>query len=208
MNKKVIDLTRTLKDKMSVYPGDIGISVTQDKFFEHDKYNNFELKTGLHTGTHIDTPMHLGKSNQFISEYSMDKFIGKGIILDVRNEKIIKMKKEYQEIVHQNSIVLFFTGYDAHFGSNEYYENHPCIDIELCNFLLYKKVKMIGLDTPSPDKYPFEIHNMLFNEGILIIENLINMHELLGLENFDIFALPLKIEADSSPARVIAILKD
>jgi arylformamidase len=40
----------------------------------------------------------------------------------------------------------------------------------------------------------------------LIIENLINLEKLLG-KDFEIIALPLKIDAHGAPARVIAKVK-
>jgi kynurenine formamidase len=63
---------------------------------------------------------------------------------------------------------------------------------------------MVGMDMPSPDKYPFEIHKLLFDNGIYIIENLMNLDKLLGIKKFEVIALPLKIKADSSIARVVA----
>jgi kynurenine formamidase len=65
---------------------------------------------------------------------------------------------------------------------------------------------MLGLDTPTPDQSPFLIHKILLGNEILIIENLTHTEELLEFPNFEIIALPLKIDADGSPARVIAKL--
>ena len=60
------------------------------------------------------------------------------------------------------------------------------------------------MDTPSPDKYPYKIHKILLKEEILIIENLTNLEELLGVNNFDVIALPAKFYSDGAPIRVIA----
>lgn len=201
---KYIDLSHKIADRMPVYPGDINTNLTQDKFLSVDKYNNFKLETGMHTGTHIDSPMHLSENTEFISNFSLESFIGKGFVLDVRNKSIIGMKKEYLQLIPENSIVLFYTGHDLLYGSREYYEDFPCIDMELCEYLISKNVKMIGLDTPSPDKYPFEIHKKFFENGICIIENLTNLEKLNGVNEFEVIALPLKIDSDSSIARVIA----
>lgn len=69
------------------------------------------------------------------------------------------------------------------------------------------KVKMIGLDTPSPDKDPFDVHKYLFEHGVLIIENLTRLDQLLDYKSFEVIALPLNIKADSSIARVVARVK-
>ena len=116
------------------------------------------------------------------------------------------MKPEYDTLVKQNNIVLLYTGFDTHYGTKEYYENHPCVDIEFCNFLIEKKIKMIGMDTPSPDRFPFEIHKLLFKNNIYILENLTNLDQLLNVDKFEVIAFPLKIKADSSMTRAVARL--
>jgi kynurenine formamidase len=84
---------------------------------------------------------------------------------------------------------------------------YPVLTVAFTELLVMKQVKMIGLDTPSPDKYPFEIHKCLFQYKILITENLTNVEQLLNVKSFEIIALPLHIRADSSVARVIARVK-
>ena len=63
---------------------------------------------------------------------------------------------------------------------------------------------MLGMDLPSPDKYPFKIHKKLFDNDILIIENMTNLSQLLSVNNFEIIAFPLKIKAGASMTRVVA----
>ena len=62
------------------------------------------------------------------------------------------------------------------------------------------------MDLPSPDNYPFEIHKKLFANNILIVENLTNLSELIGVKDFDIIAFPLKIRAEASLVRVVACI--
>jgi kynurenine formamidase len=70
--------------------------------------------------------------------------------------------------------------------------------------LVEKKIKMIGMDTPSPDRYPFKIHKLLFENNIYILENLTNLDQLLNIDRFEVIAFPLKINADSSITRAVA----
>ncbi len=92
---KLIDLSHDIKDKMITHPYDDGVKLYQDKFLELHKYNNSRLEIGMHSGTHIDTPMHLTKRETPINKISLDKFIGRGCILDVRNEDMITYKDDY-----------------------------------------------------------------------------------------------------------------
>ena len=202
--EELIDLTHVIEDNMPVYPGDIRTNLFQTNYLSVNNYNNHRLDIGMHAGTHIDSPMHLTESNEYISEVSLESFIGDGCIIDVRNQPIIKMKTEYEELIKENSIVLLYTGLDKIYGRPEYYEDHPIIDVSLCKFLLKKNIKMLGIDMPSPDKYPFEIHKLLLQNKIYIMENLTNLDKLLRIKDFEVMAFPLKIKADASMTRVIA----
>lgn len=202
--KKLIDLSHNIVNDMSVHPYDDSVKLYQDKFLREDEYNNFRLEIGMHSGTHIDSPMHLTKNETFINEIDLDRFIGKGCLLDVRDQKIITFKETYSDIVCENDIVLLYTNHSSQYGKKEYYLDYPIIDKELAEFFIEKKIKMLGMDLPSPDDYPFEIHKMLFNHNILIIENLTNLAELLPIESFEVIAFPLKIRAEASMVRVVA----
>lgn len=201
---KLIDLSHVIEDNMPVYPGDIKTNLHQTKYLLADKHNNHRLDISMHSGTHIDSPMHLTDCKQYISELSLESFIAQGCVLDVRNQTIIKLKAEYDALIKSSSIVLLYTGYDAHYGTKEYYENHPCVDIDLCKLLIEKNVKMVGMDIPSPDRYPFEIHKLLFKNNIYVMENLTNLNQLLNVDKFEVIAFPLKLKADSSMTRAVA----
>ena len=200
----IIDLSQRIEHKMPIYPGDIETSLIQTKSLSSDYYNNHTLQTGMHTGTHIDAPMHLTDSKEYISDLPLDLFIGVGCVLDVRGRRIINMEPEYEELVKQNSILLLYTGWDRLYGTKGYYKDYPVVDKDFCDLMLRKNIKMLGLDMPSPDKYPFPIHKMLMEQGIVILENLANLGKLLDAHRFEVIALPLKIRADGSLTRAVA----
>ena len=129
-----MDLSQDIIDSMPVYPGDDAVTLYQNKCLDKDGYTSFNLGIGMHGGTHIDTPMHLINHETFINEIPLDRFAGKGCLLDVRNEKIIGFKQEYIDIVKENDIVLLFTNYSEYYGRDEYYTNHPVISEDLADF--------------------------------------------------------------------------
>lgn len=207
MIMKLIDLSHEIENNMPVYPGDIKTNLHQIKYLDTDKHNNHRLDISMHSGTHIDSPMHLTDCKQYISELSLKSFIADGCVLDVRNQAIIKLKAEYDTLIKENSIVLLYTGFDTYYGAKKYYENYPCMDIELCKFLIEKNIKMVGMDIPAPDRYPFEIHKLLFKNNIYVMENLTNLDQLLNIDRFEVIAFPLKVKADSSMTRAVARIK-
>jgi kynurenine formamidase len=203
-NCTYIDLTQTFIHRLPVFPGDIHPELVQHKSFKLDGYTDFNLSTGMHAGTHIDGPMHLTSIKQYLSEIPLDRFIGKGFLLDVRNQSVIRWENEYENQIEENSIVLFYTGFSPIFGKEEYFTNYPVFDMDLAEKLIQKNIKMLGMDSPSPDKEPYSIHKLLLSNMILIAENLMNLDKLLGISGFEVIALPIKINADSAMTRVIA----
>ena len=204
---KYIDLSYDIKSEMPVYPGDMELNSNKEKDYDKDGFNLYSFSTSMHVGTHIDAPLHMCKNKKFISEYSIDKFIGNAVLLDVRGEKVIEIKDEYYRDIKENDIVLLFTGWDSFYGKEEYYNNHPIVSEELAELLIKKKIKMLGMDMPSPDNHEYNIHKKLFENEIFILENLTNLNKLLYNEEIQVFAQPLKIQGEASLVRAIAVYK-
>lgn len=200
---RLIDLTHFMENDMPVFPGDDKFILKQDKFFTKDKYNNFILKSSMHVGTHLDSPMHMTDSSKTIDQYPLDYFCGKAIIINVLGEDIINYKEEYEKMIESDDIVFIHTGFDKYFKTKEYFLKYPVITTEFADLLIRKKVKLVGFDTPSPDYSPFSIHKVLLSNNIFIIENLCNLNLLLN-ESFEVFCFPLKVKADASLLRVVA----
>lgn len=194
--KHVIDLTHPINANMPTHPSDAPATLRQTP-------NDYQLTTGMHTGTHIDGPAHMLESSLKISSFPACYFMGPGVLIDARNKKIDATLFE-NRVIKPDSIVLVLTGHGKKIGKSGYYEDHPTISKDFAQELIPYKINMLGMDIPSPDNHPFEVHKLLLQKNILIIENLTNLELLLDVPEFTIAALPLKIEADSAPARVIA----
>jgi len=204
---KLIDLTHTINRKIAVFPGDDPIELKQIRTLNRDGFNNYRLSSGMHVGTHIDGPGHMTSDTRMMSDFAIDRFTGKGVLIDVRGEEKIAFRESFRTIIDKESIVLFYSGLDSQFGESDYFTTYPDISEELACFLTDQHVKIIGLDWVSPDHEPYPIHDILFKGGVMILENLTNLGQLLHETDFEVFAFPLKIEADSSIVRVVARVK-
>lgn len=125
----------------------------------------------------------------------------------MRGRPEIRLTKKEEKIIRKDDIVLFYTGFEKAYGTRYYYTNHPVVSPSVAKHLIEKRIKMMGLDAPSPDTYPFAVHQLLFNAGIFIIENICNLARITGESNVELMAFPLNIRSDSSPARVVAKIK-
>lgn len=201
---RYIDLSHSITHDMPVYPGDQPVGLEQIATLEETGHSNFLLSSGMHAGTHIDGPMHLTASLTRIAELPLDSFAGKGFLVKVVGQKIIDLPESAFNHLEPGSVVLFYTGFDQYFSQKAYYLSYPTISENTASILVKKQVKIIGMDSPSPDYAPYKVHDILLNNRVLIIENLTNLAALLPYQEFEVLAFPLKIRADSSPVRVVA----
>jgi len=200
---KIMDLSIPINDKTPVYPGDPKQEINQTAHIEKEGWNEHRLTFNTHFSTHIDAPYHMLKDGKKLSEYSLDKLIGEGVVIDVRNGFDLNILDNSQ--IKKDSIVLLWTGQTKKLYSG-YFENARFIPREFAEKLVKLGVKVVGLDSFSPDEPPFDVHKILLKHDILIVENLTNLDKLTG-GNFRVFILPLKLEnTDGAPCRVIALL--
>ena len=199
----LIDISHILNGNTPIFPGDYETKLSIHKNIESDYYNAYLLQSCLHTGTHIDMPTHLIHDDRTVVDFALDSFIGHGVLLDVRGEETIGMKPKYAEMIGEQDIVLLFTGCDAKYGQDEYFTHHPAVGDELAKFLLHRNIKMLGMDMPAPDYPPFSFHKDLLRNDIFVLENLANLQSLVGIDNFDVMAFPLKISAEASFVRAV-----
>ncbi len=201
---KYIDLTRTLIHNTPVYPGDPHPQLEQIAFYDKDGFNDFAITTGMHVGTHMDGPLHMLPDGKRLCEFHPEYFFGHGRLIDARNQALIDISLLDGEQIAKDEIWLVLTGFGRKFGTPEYYQSYPEITQAFAREANEKGIKIMGMDTPSPDSPPFAIHKLLLQNDILIIENLTNLEALIAYDAFDIIALPAKFDADSAPVRVIA----
>jgi kynurenine formamidase len=203
MTTNIIDFTREIYHNMPVYPGDKPIQLTQTSDLKKDGYNSYTLWMELHSGTHLDGLSHICEdTEEKVSDIPLEKLMGRGFIINAYGQETIDYKPEYENKIKSGSIVLIRTGFDEYWGSEKYFFDYPLISENMAKFLVHKKIIALGLDTPSPDKHPYDIHKMFFNNGIFIAENLVNLESAINIKNLQVFIVPLKIFSDSAPARV------
>ncbi len=200
---KIIDLTHTFNSNMPVYPGDPLAQLTQ---IDKDGIVDHQINSRMHVGTHIDAPLHMIKKGKRISQFPPEKFIGNGVLIDARNNEQIDVELLETVRIRDYDIVLILTGFGGKFRTkpSEYYNKYPVITEDLAKKLVNLGAKIVGMDTPSPDRTPYKVHKILLSKEILIIENLTNLEKLVGIKKFEIIALPAKLDTEAAMVRVIA----
>lgn len=198
----LIDLSVTLNQQTPVYPGDPATKIEPAGVMERDGYTDHYISTNTHTGTHIDAPLHMIADVKALDQIPIEQFVGPGRLIEVTDG--FNLESLEQANIQAGDIVLFHTGMSNHYHEPVYFEKYPVMSEEIAHWLVERKVKMIGVDAGSVDDVDgFPIHKILLAGNVLIVENLTNLYKLSGKE-FTVYALPMKLDIDGAPARVIA----
>lgn len=192
---------------MSVFPGEAEPTIVRDALPEEAGYVTHRLESNMHTGTHIDGPFHIKSDLLTIDRFPIGLFAGRAAVIDVRGLPEITMQSEWEPLFRTNKIVLFCSGYDVEWGTENYYYGYPEFDTKIAEALVRCGVRIAGFDSPSPDKAPFGFHSIFLHEERFLVENLTNLGQLIGNENVTFTAFPLKIEAEASLIRAVAMIE-
>lgn len=197
---KIHDLTCTISQDMRVYPGD-----PQPKFSPHAtiKDNNANvtgITLGSHTGTHVDAPWHFLREGNSIDTEPLQKFIGEAVVIDASGRNKIAAENFSNYDIKSDDIVLIYT------GTGDRLRDFAYLDVSAAEWIIKHKVKCVGIDTASVEKYGDKaapVHKMLLGMQIGIIENLANLSQFVNRRMFFV-CLPLPLKGiDGSPARAV-----
>ena len=206
---KIHDVSLLISEDLPIWPGDPGISMTLASSLNHgDDANVTRLEMGVHTGTHIDAPIHFEAEGMSIDELSLDTLIGpcrvfdlSGIVEDIGCEALKSL--DFTGATR----VLFKTRNSTWWASGEtrFQKDFVCITEAGAKFLVDHGVKLVGIDYLSVEKFgssDYSTHHLLLGNQVVIVEGL----NLSGVSSgeYELIALPLRLKgSDGSPARVI-----
>ncbi len=202
----IFDLSVLLNEQTPFYPGDPATKIEPAGVLERDGYTDHYVSVGTHVGTHVDAPAHMLANAKTLDQIPVEQFVGRGRYIKVDN-KTFDLEAVKNADIQQGDIVLFHTGMSDVYHETAYYEDYPAIPKEIADYLVETKVKMVGVDMCSVDHEPFDVHKILLAGDVLIIENLTNLKELAN-KDFVVYALPVRLQIDGAPARVIAEVKE
>lgn len=204
-----VDLTHPLKSNITVYPGTPAPAFTPISTIDKDGFAELSITMTTHTGTHMDAPSHILSRGRSLNQFPIDKFIGKGIVLDCSQTSSISLNfiQSKEAEIKQAAVILFYTGWQYKWNTPGYFDEFPTLTTEAVEWLLSFHLKALGFDVISVDKMADEAlpnHHLLLSQEVLIIENMTNLDQLIG-KQFHLYCIPLNIEAsDASPVRAFA----
>lgn len=206
----IIDLTRELYEGMPQCPGayHARVEVEITGRYETEKCVVRRLVLATHSGTHIDAPAHFVPEGLTIDKVPLSRLVCETAVVDLRDKQAKSVIQPADLLGRLDNLrgkgVLLRTGWYKRWQTGDFYQDFPYLTDEAAKALVQAAVSFVAVDIPLSAA----AHSILLGNGILLIENLINL-DAITQPSVTFIALPLKLrDGDGAPARVIAIEND
>jgi arylformamidase len=206
MNKKLYDVSMTIHPTMQVYKN---YDHKKPRFTIHDAFKTHgfyetDLAMNLHTGTHIDFPLHMIEHGATSDSEVLSKFLAEAVVYDLTHvEGAIEAHHLTSLTFKPNTFALFKT-------KNSFSENFlfdfVYVSQSAAAFLITQQLIGVGVDglgiERAQDGHP--THHLLLGKNIIIIEGL----RLKDIQpgSYEFICLPMKIAGvEALPCRAVLI---
>lgn len=192
---KIYDVSMTISKDIQVYKNrdeKKPVFSNASNFSNGSSYET-NVMLNLHTGTHMDFPLHMIKDGKTSDTLNLDQLIRSVKVLDLTNvSEEIDAKDLQQFDIHEDDFVLLKTknSYEEQFNFKFVYLNHYA-----AQYLKNLKVTGVGIDALGieRDQKGHPTHHILMEDDIIIIEGL-RLKEVTQGE-YMMYALPIKMKA-------------
>ena len=193
---QIIDVSVPVRPGMITYPGDPEVRLERvSSIADGDLANLSRLDLGVHSGTHVDAPLHFVEGGASVETLPLDVLVGPCVVVDGLDAAAVPRGAER---------VLFKTRNSRLWERDEFSEDFVALDGEAARALVERGVRLVGIDYLSIGDE--EAHQALLGAGVVAIEGL-DLREVDPGE-YRLVCAPLKLEgAEGAPARVL-LLRD
>ena len=214
-----IDLSHTVEDGMTTYPGLpaplICDFLSREQSREHyapgTEFQIGSIQMCSNTGTYLDSPFHRYAEGIDLSELPLERLAEiPAVTIDVTGNR--DRAVEHHQLVPydvRGRAVLIRTGWDRNWRTDAYFEGHPFLTAEAANLLVEAGATLVGIDSLNIDDTGTghrPVHSTLLAEGIPICEHMTNLGAL-PVEGFRFSAVPVKVRGMGTfPVRAYAVV--
>jgi kynurenine formamidase len=210
---RLIDLSHPLVDRAPAFPNDPKLAIVEFGRIATHKYNITQVLMGTHQGTHLDAMFHFFDSGRTLDQMPLEWFYGPARLLRIpksANEEItVEDLRAHEAHLQPGARIILNTGWHRQFGSQQFFEGFPSLALGAAQFLASRRIRLLGMDMPTPGKQWLELHHILLAKEveIVIVEALANLDALP--DQFTFIGFPLNFKGrDGSPIRAVAVCED
>jgi arylformamidase len=206
-----IDISVPLYTGMVHWPDNPPVRIERMKNIdEGDVANVSAMSMGVHTGTHVDAPIHFLRGGTGVHLAPFEALMGPARIIEIKDPHAVKINELERHDIQPGERLLFKTLNSTRcWQTDDFIEDFVYISQTAARYLSDRHVRTVGVDYLSVGGFTTdaeETHQALLSAGIWIIEGL----NLSAVEPgiYELACLPLKIvDSDGAPARAVLAIR-
>ena len=205
---KYIDISVPVSSNLPRWPGSPAITFQRSLDLDKgDIANDTTLHFSVHTGTHVDAPLHFLKDGSSVDQMPLDTLIGPAFVGDLSHVDAITVDTlENLDFPPNTQRLLLRTRNSQLWQANiqEFQLNFVALTAEAAQWVVDHGIRLIGIDYLSIQRFSDgpETHLILLKADIVIIEGLNLTSAPAG--QYELICLPLRLAGiEGSPARTI-----
>jgi arylformamidase len=202
-----IDVSVTVRHGMPHWPDNPPIVMERAmELLRGHACNLSHLAMGVHTGTHIDAPVHFIHQAAGVDEMPLAATMGPARVIQIADPREITADELRGHLLQAGERVLFRTANSPRcWQADTFVEDFVYISEQAAEHLAETRVRTVGVDYLSVGGYHADgakIHRILLSAGIWIIEGL--DLSAVGAGRYEMICLPVKLHgSDGAPARAL-----
>ncbi|MBI2450044.1 MAG: cyclase family protein [Candidatus Nealsonbacteria bacterium] len=207
---KIIDISVPIAEKMPVWSKSIRPDFKLvSGFAKGDLWTETEVNMNLHTGTHIDSPLHCIKGGITLDKLAIETMMGPVLVAFLPKVKIITAGDLEKIHLSKSTSRLLFKTSNSDFWAKKklvFQKKFVALAPNAAQWLVDHKIKLVGNDYLSiaPFGRTYETHQILLKNKVIVLEGLNLSAVKPGI--YQLICLPIKIiGTEASPARAVLI---
>jgi len=216
---RIVDLSHVIEHGMTTYKGLPGPHICdfwtrESSAANYDDGSSFQIgriDMVANTGTYLDSPFHRYADGVDLAGLPLQSLADlPGIVVRRPWDNDIEIgKAAIDSFDVAGKAVLIHTGWDRHWRTDRYAEDHPYLTDEAADWLVGNGAALVGIDSYNIDDTRVRarpVHTRLLGANIPICEHMTGLGTLPG-EGFRFSAVPPKIAGMGTfPVRAYAVL--
>jgi kynurenine formamidase len=219
MTNRYIDLSHAVEHGMVTYKGlpaplicdFLSREASRERYESGTEFQIGQIDMVANTGTYVDAPFHRYADGVDLAGLRLES-LAELAALVVRASYAAGLAVGVEAFRHADvagRAVLVHTGWDVHWRTDAYYENHPFLTAEAAEWLVRHDARLVGIDSHNIDDTRVRsrpVHSTLLGSGIPIAEHLCNLGALPA-RGFTFSAVPPKVVGMGTfPVRAYAVV--
>lgn len=213
---KRIDLNHIIEPGMVTYKGLPGPAIcdfwtresTRERYDDDSTFQIARIDMVANTGTYIDAPFHRFEHGHDIAGFALDRIAGvPGLVVHAPANQRVMDAECFQNLPLAGRAVLVHTGWDRHWGTDDYFGANPCLSEAAAMYLRDAGVVLVGIDSFNIDDTTTRarpVHTALLGADIAVVEHLCQL-DRLPATGFRFYAVPPRMSGVGSfPVRAWA----